>query len=144
MSSRLRRAAARWRPPGSPSGVTTRSTLRAASPDTSGSARGAERAGGRYLDPGVAEALPHEELEPRPCSAPGVEHAVDLPLGQERVVGLARLRPVGELRQPAELLGEANRLLERAFESLLPRRHVEAGLAERIRERAEGVPIERL
>src|SRR5205085_614879 len=54
------------------------------------------------------------------------------------------LRPVGELRQPAELLRKANRLLERAFETLLPHRHVEAGLAERIRERAEGVPVERL
>src|SRR4029450_6392136 len=52
--------------------------------------------------------------------------------------------PVRELRQPAQLLRELHRLLERALEALLPHRHVEPGLAQRVRERAEGVPVEGL
>src|SRR5207244_4065359 len=50
---------------------------------------------------------------------------------------------VGELRQAAELLREANCLIERPLEPLLSHRHVEAGLPQGVRKRAEGVPIER-
>src|SRR5436309_90244 len=92
-----------------------------------------------WLDP-----LAHEELERRPGTAARVEHAVDLPLREERVVQLARLGPVGELREPPELPGERDALLDCPLQPLLPHRHVEARLTERVRERAERVPVERL
>src|SRR4029453_10503586 len=49
-----------------------------------------------------------------------------------------------KLGQMAQLGGELAALIDRAFEPLLPHRNVEAGLSQRIRERAEGVPVERL
>src|SRR4029450_4837748 len=90
------------------------------------------------------QALADEELEGRPGAFPALEHAVDLPFGQHRLVGLARLGPVGELRQPPEVSRELHPLLQSALELLLPHRHVESRLAQRVRERAEGVPVERL
>src|SRR5581483_11504583 len=92
----------------------------------------------------LVEALADEELERRPGSALRVEHPVDLPFGQERVVRSPRLGPVGELRQASERPGELGALLDRPLEPLLPHRHVEARLAQRVRERAERVPVERL
>src|SRR5204863_8223961 len=53
-------------------------------------------------------------------------------------------RPVGELRQALQPARELHALLDRALEPLLADRHVEPGLAQRLRERAEGVPVERL
>ena len=81
----------------------------------------------------LVEALADEELERRPRAAARVEHPVDLPLGQERVVAPARLGPVGELRQPPEPSRERRALLDRALEPLLPHRDVEARLAQRVR-----------
>ena len=60
----------------------------------------------RDADAAVLEQLADEELERRPRAAARVEHPVDLPLGQERVVLLPRLGPVGELREAPELAGE--------------------------------------
>ena len=57
---------------------------------------------GRHLDALLAQALADEVLERGPRAARDVEQPVDLPLGQERGVGAARLRPVGHLRQAAE------------------------------------------
>src|SRR5207245_5554785 len=91
----------------------------------------------------VCEALPDDELEGRPGAALRVEHPVDLPLGEQALVLPARLRPVGELRQAAELPGEPDALLERPLQPLLSHGDVEAGLTERRRERAERVPVER-
>src|SRR5439155_1252947 len=58
--------------------------------------------------------------------------------------GRARLRPVRELRQSPEPARKLDALLDGALEPLLPHRQVEAGFAEGVRERAEGVPVERL
>src|SRR5262249_28426908 len=99
---------------------------------------------GADADAALVEALADEELERRPRPALRVEHPVDLPLGQHRLVGLSCLGPVGELRQVPELAGEVGTLVDRALEPLLAERDVEAGLAEGVRERAEGVPVERL
>ena len=93
----------------------------------------------------LVEPLAHEELERRPRAAARVEHPVDLPLGQQR------RRP--SLRASAQSANFGSRpsarascdaLLDGALEPLLPHRHVEAGLAQRVRERAERVPVERL
>ena len=46
----------------------------------------------------LRESLADEELERRPGAAPRVEHPIDLPLRQERVVRAPRLGPVRELR----------------------------------------------
>src|SRR5438105_3729984 len=96
------------------------------------------------VDALLGEPFPHEELERRPGAAPCIEHPVDLPLREEAVVGLARLGPVGELRQPPQAQRQLGALLDRALEPFLPHRHVEAGLAQRARERAERVPVQRL
>src|SRR5581483_8562161 len=80
----------------------------------------------------LQKALANEELERRPCAAAGVEHPVDLPLGQQRGVGPPRVRPVVELRQPPEPPCQCRALLDRALQSLLPHRDVEAGLAQRV------------
>src|SRR6476469_6139917 len=82
-----------------------------------------------YRDALLAEPLADEELERRPGTTPRVEHAVDLPLGEERVVLLARLGPVGERRQAAELPGKLRALLDGALEPLLAERDVEPGFA---------------
>src|SRR5207248_8840421 len=92
----------------------------------------------------LLESLGDEERTRRPRAAPPVEHSIDLPLGQERVVRSPRLGPVCELRQPPELLRERNTLVDGPLQPLLPHRDVEPGLAKRSRERAECVPIERL
>src|SRR5439155_4976635 len=76
----------------------------------------------------LVQPLADQELEGRPGAPPGVEHAVDLPFSQERVVLLARLRPVGELRQPSELSRKLRPLLDGPLEALLPHRYVEPGL----------------
>ncbi len=63
-----------------------------------------------------------QELEGRPGAAPGVEHAVDLPLGQHADrLDLRASRPVGELRQAPELTAPARTPCStRALEPLLP------------------------
>jgi len=75
-----------------------------------------------------------EELERRPGAPARVEHAIDLPLGEERVILLARLGPVGELRQAAELARELRPLLDGTLEPLLAERDVEPGFAQRVGE----------
>src|SRR5205807_2465067 len=92
----------------------------------------------------LVEALLDQELEGRPRAAACVEHAVDLPLGHERVVLAARVRPVGELGQPFELARELDPLLDRALQAFLADRDVETGLAQRFGQRAERVPVEGL
>ena len=69
---------------------------------------------------------------------------VDLPLGQHR--GVARGAPPASRRTSGSRPSspcERGALLDRPLEPLLPDRDVEAGLAQRGRERAEGVPVER-
>jgi hypothetical protein len=74
----------------------------------------------------------HEELERRPGPALGLEHPIDLPLAHQVRVRAPRLRPVRELREPAERPRQRGTLLDRALESLLSDRHVEPGLAQRV------------
>src|SRR5205807_3614097 len=71
----------------------------------------------------LVEPLADEELERRPGAPARVEHAIDLPFGEQRVVLLARLGPVRELRQAAERPRQRDALLDRALETLLPHRH---------------------
>src|SRR4029079_15702392 len=104
----------------------------------------ADAAVGGYARSGRDKTLADEELERRPGALPALEQAVDLHLSQHRLVALARFRPVSELRQATERLRELHRLLQRALELLLAPRDVLAGLAEGVRQRAEGVPVERL
>jgi len=73
-----------------------------------------------------------------------LEHSVDLPLAHQRGVAPPGGGPVGELRQPADCACEHRALLDRSFEALLPDRNVEAGLAQRVLQRPEGVPVKRL
>src|SRR5438477_31752 len=89
----------------------------------------------RDVSPLLRESPANEELERRPSAAARVEHAVDLPFREERLVLAAGLRPVRELRQPSEPLCERDPLVDRPLEPLLPHRHVEPGLAQRVRER---------
>ena len=98
----------------------------------------------RDRDALVEQPLAHEELERRPGAAPRLEQPVDLPLGQQRLVREPRLAPVAELRQPSERPRQDRALLDRALETLLGERDVEAGLAQRRRQRPERVPVERL
>src|SRR4051812_38444501 len=105
----------------------------------------AHAAVGRNRDALLEQALPHEVLEGCPGAPAGLEEPVDLPLGQHRRAGRrTRLGPVRELRQAPEAPGELGALLDRPLEALLPHRHLEAGLPERLRQRAERVPVERL
>ena len=104
---------------------------------------GADRPVGADRDPVLDEPLADQELEGRPGAATRLEHPVDLPLGQHRLVGAPRGLPVAELRQAAERLCELTALRDRPLESLLPHRHVEAGLPEGRRQRTERVPVER-
>src|SRR6185312_17106966 len=69
---------------------------------------------------------------------------VDLPFGQERLVLLPRRCPVRELREPLQPPCEPNSLLDGTVEPFLAERHVEAGFAQRLGQRAERVPVERL
>jgi len=73
-----------------------------------------------------------------------LEHPVDLPLAHQVRVLAAGPLPVRELREPSELERDVDALLDRPLEPLLPHRHVEARLSERVLERAEHVPVERL
>ena len=91
------------------------------------------------------EPLPDEELERRPRAAPRVEHPVDLPLGQERRSSWRRASAQSaNFGSRPSRSASATPCVDRPLEPLLPHRHVEAGLAERVRERAERVPVERL
>src|SRR6266498_2415110 len=99
---------------------------------------------GADADALLVEALLDQELERRPRAASRIEHPVHLPLGQEAVILPTRGRPVGELRQALELARERDSLLDRPLEPLLADRDVEAGLAQRLGERTEGVPVQRL
>src|SRR6185369_16191393 len=98
---------------------------------------GCDRAVRRDLDALRRELLAHEELERRPGAPPRLEHAVDLPLGEHARIRAARLRPVGELRQAATADREVDALLDRTRQPFLSYGHVEARLAQRVRERAE-------
>src|SRR5947207_2981792 len=89
-------------------------------------------------------------VQPGPCSpgnanAPEKENGVSLAAipppppratrpSSSRVFPVSGVGPQGELRA----------LLHLALQTLLAVRHVEAGLAERVRQRAERVPVERL
>ena len=91
----------------------------------------------------VTQPLADEELERRPGRR-DVEHPVDLPLAEQAVVLLPCALPVVHLRQASEPERQLGALLDGALEPLLPDRHVEARLAQRVRERAERVPDQRL
>src|SRR3954454_1937937 len=95
---------------------------------------GREGAVGRHLDALGRELLAHEELERRPGTAPRLEHAVDLPLGEHARIRAARLGPVGELGQAAAAHRQEDALLDGAREALLTDWHVEARLAQSGRE----------
>ena len=104
----------------------------------------AEHPSGATSTPSSAEPLADEELERRPGAALGVEHAVDLPFGQERRFAPARVRPVGELRQAAELPRRAPRPAPPRARAAPPPPGRRSRLAQRLRERAERVPEQRL
>src|SRR6266542_2964708 len=108
------------------------------------SLRSAEPAVARDVDPIGEQALADEVLERRPGAALRIEHPVHLPLGEEGVVALPRLRPVRELGQALQPARELGALLDGALDALLPHGDVEHGLAQRVRERAERVPVQRL
>ena len=72
-------------------------------------ARRLSRPFGRHLHPILEQPLAHEVLERRPRALVRLEHPVDLPLAEQLRVRAARLLPVGELRQPAELRVRARR-----------------------------------
>jgi asparagine synthetase B (glutamine-hydrolysing) len=105
---------------------------RAARRDRRGLAR--QRSVARDVATLLREPPADEELERRPGAATRLEHAIDLPLGEERVVLPPRLAPVRELRQPPEPLGQRHALIDRPLEPLLPYRHVESRLAKRSRQ----------
>jgi hypothetical protein len=52
--------------------------------------------------------------------------------------------PVDEPRQALQAARDAHALLDGPVQTLLTQRDVEAGLAESVRERPEGVPVQRL
>ena len=94
--------------------------------------------------PVLEQALADQELERRPRAAPRLEHA-GRPATRSASTASSRRAvcqsPNFGSRPSAP--GERAALLDRALEPLLPHRHVEPGLAQRGRERAEGVPVER-
>ena len=98
---------------------------------------------GRTVDPLLAQAFANEVLERRPRTARHVQKAVDLPLGEELRVGAPGVGPVGHLRQAPEIAREPCALLDRAIEPLLADGQVEPRLAQRVRERSEGVRVRR-
>src|SRR5262249_21012993 len=80
----------------------------------------------------------------RPGAAPCVKNPVDLPLGEEAGVCAPRVGPVREFGQTTQPDSQLGPLVDRPLEALLTDRHVEAGLAERVRQRAERVPVQGL
>src|SRR5262245_20609933 len=105
--------------------------------------RGSQGAVRPHLDTVLAQLLSNEELERRPGAPRHVDQAVHLPLGQELWIRAPRVRPVRHLRQPAQLACQHGPLLHGAIETLLADGNVEARLAQRVRERAEGVRVRR-
>jgi hypothetical protein len=57
---------------------------------------------------------------------------------------VARFRPVDEPREALQAARDAHALLDGPVQALLTQRDVEAGLAEGVRERPEGLPVQRL
>jgi hypothetical protein len=57
---------------------------------------------------------------------------------------VARFRPVDEPREAFQATRDAHALLDGPVQPLFAQRDVEAGLAEGVRERPEGVPVQRL
>ena len=91
------------------------------------------------------EPLADEELERRPRAPARVEHAVDLPLGEERGVRSRRAsaQSANFGSRPSRRASATPCSTARSSRSS-PTGDVEAGLAQRVRERAERVPVERL
>src|SRR5205085_10900532 len=106
--------------------------------------RRADVPAGRDLRAGPEQPLAQQVLERRPGAPLALEKPVHLPFAQERRVLPPRGRPVRELRQAPEPPGERLTLRKRALEALLADRNVEPRLTQRIRERPERVPIQRL
>ena len=92
----------------------------------------------------LQQSLAHEELEHPPRPTPRIEHPVHLPFAEHARIRTSGPRPLGESRQMAQAERECRALVDRPLEPLLPHRHVESGLAERVCERSERVPVERL
>ncbi len=89
----------------------------------------------RLMVPSAATAVPDAARRSRirnwkvePGRPSPLEHAVDLPLRDHRVILTAGFGPVGELRQAPKLARQLDSLLQRPLELLLPHGHVEAGL----------------
>ena len=99
---------------------------------------------GADVDALLQQALADEILERGPRTGLHVDHAVNLPLGQQRRVSGAGGLPVGHLRKTSKLAGQRRAVRNGALEPLLADRHVEARLTERRRQRAERVPDQRL
>jgi hypothetical protein len=89
------------------------------------------------------QAASQGELKTRPRPSFCAEQPVDLPLGQQPPVAVARFRPVDEPREALQATRDARALLDGPVQALLTQRNVEAGLTESVRERPEGLPVQR-